>query len=88
MTRIPAIAAVTVRGAIRSRVLVSLLAVLALVIVGLPLSIKGDGTVGGMVQVLLSYTLEFAGLILALAIVWAGCGAVSLEVRDRQIHLI
>lgn len=88
MTRIPAIAAVTVRGAIRSRVLVSLLAVLALVIVGLPLSVKGDGTVGGLVQVLLSFTLEFAGLILALAIVWAGCGAVSLEVRDRQIHLI
>lgn len=88
MTRIPAIAAVTVRGAIRSRVLISLLAVLALVIVGLPLSIKGDGTVGGMVQILLSYTLEFAGLILALAIVWSGCGAVSLEVRDRQIHLI
>jgi hypothetical protein len=88
MTRIPAIAAVAVRGAIRSRVLLSLLAVLALVVVGLPLTIKGDGTVGGLVQVLLSYTLEFAGFLLAMAIVWAGCGAVSLEVRDRQIHLI
>jgi len=88
MTRIPAIAAVTVRGAVRSRVVLSLLAVLALVVVGLPLTVRGDGTVGGLVQVLLGYTLEFAGILLSIAIVWAGCGAVSLEVRDRQIHLI
>ncbi len=88
MTRIPAIAAVTVRGAIRSRVLLSLLAVLALVVIGLPMTVRGDGTLGGLVQILLSYTLEFSGFLLAMAIVWAGCGAVSLEVRDRQIHLI
>lgn len=88
MRRILAIAAVTVRGAVRSRVLLSLVAVLALVVVGFPLTVKGDGTVGGLVQVLLSYTLEFSGFLLAIAIVWAGCGAVSLEVRERQIHLL
>ena len=88
MKRIFAIAGLTLRSAIRSRVLLVLLGLLLLVVVGLPLSIKGDGTLGGRVQILLSYTLGFAGVLVAIATVWAACAAVSTEVQQRQIQLV
>lgn len=88
MRRILAIASLTLRASVRSRVLLSLAVLLMLAVAGLPLTVRGDGTIGGQVQILLKYTLGFAGTIVALAAVWSGCAAVSSEVRDRQIHLI
>lgn len=83
-----AIAAIAIRNAIRSRVVVSLFALLALIIVGLPATVKGDGTVEGYARVLLSYTLGFASFVLALATVWAGCSALSSEVDTKQIQMV
>ncbi len=77
-----------VRSAVRSRVVVVLLGLLLLAIIGLPLTVKGDGTLTGEVRVLLSYTLGAVGVILAMATLWAGCAAVSLEVQQRQIQMI
>jgi ABC-type transport system involved in multi-copper enzyme maturation permease subunit len=57
-------------------------------IVALPLTIKGDGTLTGAVQVLLRYTLGAVTIILSIATLWAGCAAIALEVQDRQIHLL
>ena len=88
MNKILAIAWISIRNAVRSRVVVVLLGILLLGIVGIPLTVKGDGTPGGYVQILVRYTLGFAGLLLALATVWAGCAAVSMEIQERQIHLI
>ena len=88
MNRVFAIASIAVRSAVRSRVVLVLLGLLLLVIVGLPLTVKGDGTVAGQVQILLTYTLGAVSLILSIATVWAGCAAVSLDVQGRQIHLI
>lgn len=88
MNKILAIAGIAVRNAMRSRIVLLLLGFLVLVIFGLPLTIKGDGTLAGYVQILLGYTFGFVSLILSLSTVWAGCAAVSLEIEDRQIHLI
>lgn len=88
MKRIFAIAALAARGAVRSRVVVVLLGVLLLAIIGLPLTVKGDGTPTGEARVLLSYTLGMVHLILAVATVWAGCAAVALDVQQRQIQLV
>lgn len=88
MRRVLAIAVIAIRNAVRSRIVVLMLALLLLVLVGLPLTVKSDGTVAGHVRLVLGYTLGFASLILGLAAVWAGCGAVSLEVQNRQIHLV
>ena len=88
MRRILAIAGLTLRASVRSRVLLSLAVLLLLAVGGLPLTVRGDGTIGGHVQILLKYTLGFAGAIIALASVWSGCSAVSTEVHERQIHLL
>lgn len=87
MKTIRAIAEITIRGAIRSRVVLALLAVLCVVAGLLPSAIRGDGTMQGYMQVLLSYTLGFVRVILAVTSLWAGCAAISMEVEERQIQM-
>ncbi len=88
MSRALAIAGLSLRQAVRSRALAVLVILLFLCVTALPLTIRGDGTLSGQAQILLSYTLGFATLILTIAGVWAGCAAVSGEVRGRQIQLL
>ena len=88
MTTIIAIALIAVRNAVRSRVVVLLLGMLLLTIIGIPLTVKSDGTVGGYVEILVQYTLGGAELLLALATIWAGVAAISLEIQKKQIQLL
>jgi hypothetical protein len=83
-----AIAREAVRSAVRSRLVLALLALLLLTVVGLPLTLKGDGTVAGEARILLYYTLGLATVILGAVTLWAGCGAVSQDIEDKQIRLI
>jgi hypothetical protein len=87
MRRILAIASISMRTAFRSKVFLTLLALLVLVIFGLPLTIKGDGTAAGYVRILIEYTLNFVRFILAAAVIWSGCAAISQEVESRQIQM-
>lgn len=82
-----AIAVLCVRSAVRSRFVICLLVLLLLTIVGMPMTIRGDGTLAGRAQVLLGYTLGLAGAIIGAAVLWVGCGAISQEIDSRQIHL-
>ncbi len=88
MNKVLAIAAIALRNAVRSRIVLLLLAMLLLAIVGLPLTIKGDGTVDGYVQILLQYTLGAVMMILSIATLWAGCAAVSLDISEHHIQLV
>jgi len=82
-----AIAVLCVRSAVRSRFVICLLVLLLVTIVGMPMTIRGDGTIVGRAQVLLSYTLGLAGAIIGTAVLWVGCGSISQEIDSRQIHL-
>ena len=86
--KVAAVAWLTVRAAIRSRMVVSLLAALAAVVVGLPLAVKGDGSAAGLIRVLLDYTLGLAAWLLAVATLWAGCGAIANEIESKSIRLM
>lgn len=88
MNGILAIALISVRNAIRSKIVMVLLAFLLITLIGLPLTLQGDGTLPGHVRVLIRYTLGLATLILSIATVWASCAAISTEIRDRQIQLV
>ncbi|HRZ11710.1 MAG TPA: hypothetical protein P5567_04560 [Kiritimatiellia bacterium] len=88
MRKVWAIAKLTLRGAMRSRVAPLLFGLLVAVIVGLPLTIRGDGTLSGEVQILVRYTLGLAMLILSLAALWAGCASVSLEWQSKKLQLV
>ena len=88
MRVIIAIARQAIAGAIRSRVVGTLIALLALGIVALPLVIKGDGTQFGKVHVMLSYTVGLTLIILSFSAIWAGCAAISQEIQPRQAHVL
>ena len=88
MNKVLAIAGIAMRNAVRSRVVAVLLLLLLVAILALPLTIKGDGTLTGAVQVLLRYTLGAVTIILSVATLWAGCAAIATEIQDRQVHLI
>lgn len=88
MKKILAIAILTLRAAVRSRVFAVLAGVVLLCIIGLPLVIKSDGTAKGEIQLYLDYAFGLTILLLSLAATWAGAGAISLEVEGRQMHLL
>lgn len=88
MKRIWAIAWLAMRRAVRSRVVAVLLVMLVGAIVGLPLTVKSDGTAAGEVQVRLTYTLGAVGIILMVATWWAGCAAVAVELQEKQAQVV
>ena len=88
MKQVLAIMALAIRNAFRSRVVLSLLVLLGLVVAGLPATIRGDGTLEGHVQILLTYTLGITSVILTLATLWAGCAALSVDIDEKVIQLI
>jgi hypothetical protein len=83
-----AIAGLTVRHAVRSRVVALLGVGVLAAVLGVPLALRSDGTATGHVQLLLYYSLGLAGLLLSLAAVWTGAGAVSLELENRHAPLL
>lgn len=88
MHRVLAIALIAVRSAVRSRMVVCLLALLAIAVVGLPLTIKGDGTAEGHLRIVITYSLGAAFALLILANLWAGALSIAQEVEERQIQLL
>ncbi|MDD5708484.1 MAG: hypothetical protein PHR35_21395 [Kiritimatiellae bacterium] len=85
--RLTAVARLTLKEAIRSRVLLALLALLAAVVFGLPPLLRGDGTPGGLSRMILGYTLGAAFGVLALATLWVSCALVSGEVAAHTLPL-
>jgi hypothetical protein len=88
MQRVLAIARLAVSNAVRSRVVLSLLALLLLAIFALPLTLKSDGTLAGHIQIVLTYTLNVTFLLLAVASLWSGCAAIAGEIEEKQAHLL
>lgn len=85
---VKSIAWLTVRDAVRSRLLASLTALLVTGLIGLPLLISGDDTLEGQLQVVLSYALSFASGMLALVTLWVACGGMATDLRDRRLYLV
>ena len=73
MTSFLAIVKLTCRSAVRSKVFRFLLLLLLFCSVVVPLTIKGDGTITGEVQILLEYSTGIVGFILSTSIIWMTC---------------
>lgn len=78
----------TFRACVRSKVVLSLVALNALAVVLLPLTSQGDGTVVGQLQVSLSYSLRAVTSLVALAAIWVGCSGLSREIEAYNMHLV
>jgi hypothetical protein len=88
MRRVSAIALLTLRQAVRSRVVVLLLLLLLLAMVAVPLTVEGDGTLRGEAQMIITYSLGLVWVVLSAATLWMGCGSVAGDIRDRQIQCV
>jgi len=77
-----------VRAAIRSRVLLSLLAALALVSFGIPLTIRGDGTAAGQIRIMIQYTFALATIVVGAGAIWSGAAAIAAEIESGDIRLV
>ncbi len=77
-----------IRQAVRSRFVICLFVLMLSLLVGFALTIKGDGTAAGRLQMLLSYAMGAVGVVLGTATLWLACGSVSSEIENRRLHLV
>jgi hypothetical protein len=85
--RIGGVTVLAVRASLRTKVVASLLALLAVCVAVLPHVVKGDGTPEGELHILLSYTLGFAFGLLCLATLWAACALFAAEIDSERMSL-
>ena len=88
MSQIVAIALLALRNALRSRIILVLLALVLAAGFLLPLAMRSDGTPDGLIRLHLAYTLGFAVFLLTLSTFWAGCAAISQEADDKTLQLV
>ncbi|MDI6775271.1 MAG: ABC transporter permease subunit [Verrucomicrobiota bacterium] len=86
--RIGAIAVLAARSAVRSHLVGILLILVPVVVFGLPLTIKGDGTLAGTARITLRYSLAAVAALLGAATLWASCLSIAGEIEGRQIQLV
>ena len=78
----------TIRSAMRSKVFIVLAVLILLYVIGLPLTIKGDNTAAGLVQVSLTYSLNVVIALISASALWLGCSLISSEIENYNIHLL
>ncbi len=88
MQALGAIAVLTLKAAVRYRLLAVLGILLVLTVVALPLVIKDDGTARGFIQILLTYTLTLISALLGLATLWIACGTLSQDLEEHHLEII
>ncbi len=87
MTRIWAIARQTIAESIRMKIALIFIAVIGLILVGLPFSLRDESSVSGAVQSFLSFSLGSLGFLLALLTIFLS-RSLSDEMVNRQILIL
>lgn len=88
MQRLLAISFLTLRAAIRYKLVLVLSALLIGTVVVLPLIIKDDSTARGFTQILLTYTLSAITSLLGIATLWLACGSLAREIEECQMQVV
>lgn len=78
----------TWRSALRSHIFQLLLAVLTGFVIILPLTVAGDGTAYGYIQVSLKYNLSVVAFILSMSSIWLACSVMTQDMESYQLHMI
>ena len=82
------VARLTIKAVVRYRLLPILAVLLVLVVVGLPLLLKHDGTARGLVQIVITYTLSSVTAILGLVTLWLATGTLARDVEDCSMQMV
>lgn len=79
---------ITLKAAVRFRLVIVLLGLLLAAVVVLPVIIKHDGSAQGFTQILITYTLSAITALLGISTLWLACGSLAREVEDFSMQLI
>lgn len=83
MLRIASIARETLRSAFRSRLVLALLFLLALVLLVLPRAVQADSSLEAIRRLAFTWSLGLCTLILATTTLWTACSSISSEIEDK-----
>jgi ABC-type transport system involved in multi-copper enzyme maturation permease subunit len=83
-----AIVTQTMRSAIRSKIFHVLFALIILAMFLLPVTVSGDGTAVGLVQISLTYSLGVVVTLISTTTLWLACSQLSREIEAYNIHLV
>lgn len=86
--QLAAIAWLTMKAAFRYRLFLAVAAALAMVVSGLPLVLKGDGTAQGLTRILITYCLGSITVLMAISTLWLSCGALAKDIDECQIQVL
>lgn len=86
MRRIWAIAKITLAEAMRTRVAVAFILLLAGMMTLLITTAKGDGTLSGKIQMFMSYSLDLTYFLLAILAVFLSCQTLAGEITSQRIN--
>ncbi len=88
MSRVWSVARLTFAEGVRMKIVLVFLVVLLLLIIRMPFTLTGDGTLAGRVQNFLAYSLAALGVLLSLTTIFFSCAALAGEIKDRSLHLV
>ena len=88
MRSVWAVARVTILESIRSKFVVVFAVLLAVCVLGVGLSFKGDGTLKGRIQTFLDYSTVLTQLLLSLLTVMLGAYVTSADIRSKTIFTV
>lgn len=86
--RILAIAQLTVRDAIRSRLLLAVAAIILTVLIAIPFLIEDASIPADRLSVILRYSLNAVLFILTVGTLWSSCVAIAGDIVDHRLHLV
>ncbi|MBQ7650899.1 MAG: hypothetical protein IJS15_08065, partial [Victivallales bacterium] len=78
----------TVRSAIRAKIFHVLFVLIILAVFLLPVTISGDGTAKGLVQISITYSLGIVVALISTTTLWLSCSQLSREIESYNIHLV
>jgi len=78
----------TVRQAVRVRIAFVIMAIYLVLVPLMPFVLKGDGTLRGLLHVVISYSLMMAGALLGILTLALSTTTLWSELREKQIYLI
>ena len=78
----------TIRSAVRTKVFHVLFVLILLAVFLLPMTVAGDGTLLGLVQISLTYSLGIVVALISTTTLWLSCSQLSREIESYNIHFV
>ncbi len=88
MSGILAITRLTIKAAVRMRLIPAVAALLVLLLAALPFLISHDGSAGMFTQVMMTYSLFVVTLLLGLTTIWLSCGTMARDIGDAHMQVV